>query len=304
MLKIEQFLNYLKCERQYSPHTVATYKRVLTKAAPYLEGNRDALIKAMCFKEDGREYAKNTVRLRYSVLRAYGKFLNKFYHEANTLEVLDIPKAPAHLPNVLSDNDVTSLINASSNLADPFLIKRNRALCSFMYDTGVRVSELVNITLPKLNLQENTALVLGKGDKERLVLFTPNTCALIQEYLIDRDKRGFDSNTLFVSYRGKPLNRSDVTAHVKLWAKQAGLEGPVSAHTLRHSFATSMVANGADLRTVQTLLGHSNISTTQLYVHLNVNQLKDAYNKARAVKSDGPVEFALKEDRNAPYVAC
>lgn len=299
MNRIQEFLTYLKCERQCAVNSIAAYARVLKKAEPYLETDRDALIKAMSYKANGVEYAKTTVHQHYAVLRAYTKFVSSHFDERSPLrlENLELPKAPEHLPNVLNDDSFASLLSVCGHDSDPFITARNIALLSFMYDSGVRVSELVNLSLDDLDLDSGVAKVLGKGDKERLVFFTETTRVRLLSYLELRNKKRCPDRSVFVSYRGRRLNRSDLSTRIKEWAKKAGVTGHVSAHTLRHSFATQMVSNGADLRSVQEMLGHSSISTTQLYVHLNVKQLREAYDKAHP----NAVNFTLLGDGNVDH---
>jgi integrase/recombinase XerD len=218
---------------------------------------------------------------RLSALRQFFRFLQREEHlPANPVELLDSPRLPLKLPKVLSEQEVEALLSAVD--ASTPRGRRDAALLEVLYATGLRVSELVGLTLKQLDLRRGVIRPLGKGHKERLVPMVPQAVEKLKTYLNEGRPqllKGKDSRFVFVNQRGGPLTRQGFWKILQRYARLAGL-GRLSPHTLRHSFATHLLARGANLRVLQLLLGHADLATTQIYTHLDVERLKSTHKKA------------------------
>jgi integrase/recombinase XerD len=187
------------------------------------------------------------------------------------------PKVPAKLPGQLSAEEVVRLLNAVSGSDERDI--RNRAMLELLYATGLRVSELVNMELSNLDLQTGYVRVIGKGNKERIVPLGKTCKRFIERYLAVRRRKFPNANGLFLSRLGKKISRIEFWRQLKNYAAQAGITKNITPHTLRHSFASHLLAGGADLRFVQEMLGHSSITTTQIYTHVDRDRLKELHKK-------------------------
>ena len=282
---VSAFLSYLKVEKGLSPLTVDAYRCDLLQLAEFLEKRNLTLVNAtrpdlLSFLEqltanlvDGRSRAR-----KLSALRQFYKFLlldKKIKHDP-TLNI-ESPRQWKILPKSLAVAEIDAMVaQEKSKPQDPALAIRNQALLELLYATGMRVSEIVNLRLEDLNLQASSAIVRGKGDKERIVPFGVAARDALQIYLRDARARlcGLRRSPLvFVDRSGTGLSRERVWRIVR----EAKVDGKASPHMLRHSCATHMVGNGADLRTVQTILGHADIATTQVYTHVAMDRLKSVY---------------------------
>lgn len=208
----------------------------------------------------------------------------------NPLESFERPRIQRELPDILTFDQIESLLNAPGEEDTHFL--RDRALLEMLYATGCRVSELKNMKLSMLEMEDRTVTVLGKRSRERNVPFGVRARRHLQTYL-DASRPTFagadDSDYVFLSQKGGPLSRQSIWRIVKKYGKRTGIPREfVYPHILRHSFATHMIQNGADLRSVQTLLGHASISTTEVYTHLDVDHLKDVHKEKHPRKNMGP----------------
>jgi integrase/recombinase XerD len=279
------FLSYLKVEKGLSPLTVQAYRGDLLQLAEFLEKRNRTLLNAtrrdlLAFLEqltanmvEGRSRAR-----KLSALRHFYKFLlldNKIKHDP-TLNI-ESPRQWKILPKSLAVAEIDAMLaHEKSKPQDPPLAIRNEALLELLYATGMRVSEIVNLRLEDLNLQASSAIVRGKGDKERIVPFGVAARDALQRYLRDARPQLCKlqrSPLVFVDRSGTGLTRERVWRIVR----EAKVDGKASPHMLRHSCATHMVGNGADLRTVQTILGHADIATTQVYTHVAMDRLKSVY---------------------------
>jgi integrase/recombinase XerC len=230
------------------------------------------------------KHAKSTIARKIATLRSFYKFLVKRnLIKTNPVMFIRTPKQERKLPRVLEYDEIKRLLDAPST--DNWLGARDRAIMETLYSTGVRVSELVSLNMDDVDFLGEVIHVRGKGKKERIAPIGSSALQAIQHYMEFRNRRsqnnpGFDTKVLFVNKHGKRLSTRSVRRKMDKYLKIAGLDIAISPHTLRHSFATHMLNNGADLRSVQELLGHQSLSTTQIYTHLNTKKLKEVYDSA------------------------
>lgn len=278
---IAQYLEYLEVERGLSQNTIDAYRRDLTHFTEFLSSldiEDLALIKRThlnLFVKEMRDksYSPTSVTRNIASLRGWFGWLctNEIIVHNPTLSI-EQPKLLKKLPKVLTIKEVDSILNKHLSVIE-------RAVFELLYSAGLRVSELVDIKLQNIDLKSNYVRCIGKGSKERLVPIGNRAQEIIKKYLKDRDyyvqKYNLNSKFLFISEKGRKITRQDVYVIIqKLGSK---IDKDISPHTLRHSFATHLLENGADLRVVQELLGHSDVSTTQLYTHVSKKRLKDVY---------------------------
>ena len=284
---LEPFLDFLAFERGLSARTLEAYSRDLVRFFVFLTENgvgdpgsvdhhhlRDYTYR---LKDDG--LAPTSIRRAQSALRTYFAFLVDEGHvAANPTERLESPRTWRKLPDVLSRADVARLVESPDPAAP--LHWRDRAILEILYSSGLRVSEVVDLRVGGLDLEEGVLLVRGKGAKERLVPLGLPAARAIERYLRDvrpRISSGKGEGRVFLSVRGRPLSRQTVWSLVAASARAAGIERKVSPHTLRHTFATHLLEGGADLVAVQELLGHVDISTTQIYTHVDRRYLTEVH---------------------------
>lgn len=283
-------MHYLKVERGLSENTIASYGIDLKLFLEYLRENE-----IPSFKQVNKEVIvnymqaeKNNNKANSSILRSVSS-LRKFFQylaqekiiEKDPMLLIDTPKKKQHLPQVLTKEEVEKLLHSPNT--GQVLGLRDRAMLELMYATGLRISEIINLKLEDLHLTMGTLQTLGKGHKERIVPVGDEAIKWVNRYLEEarpkllKQKR---SNYLFLNFHGNNLTRQGVWKNLKAEVRKAGIQKNITPHTLRHSFATHILENGADLRIVQELLGHADISTTQIYTHLSNKQLADIYNRA------------------------
>ncbi|MHC4259152.1 MAG: site-specific tyrosine recombinase/integron integrase [Planctomycetota bacterium] len=237
-----------------------------------------------------KQYSRATVARKLGTLRSFYKFLvkrNKL--SSNPLMVIRTPKQEKKLPRYLEYEEVKKLLETPP--MDNWLGARDRAILETLYSTGMRVSELVGLNMEDVDFLGEVVRVRGKGKKERIAPISSSALQVIQHYIEYRNKRAqsnpnFDSKVLFVNKHGKRLSTRSVRRKMDKYLKMAGLDTGISPHTLRHSFATHMLNKGADLRSVQELLGHQSLSTTQIYTHLTTGKLKEVYQNAHPREQD------------------
>jgi len=280
-------MDYLSFERGLSDRTLSAYQRDLEKLLAFLEeqGRGDP---GEISPQDLRDYvfhlkdsglAPSSIRRMLSSLRGYFAFLlEEGVLEADPSERIQSPRTGRKLPDVLSVEDVQKILEAPS--PDHPLFWRDRSILEVLYATGMRVSELVDLRIGNLDLEEGICSVFGKGSKERLVPLGGPACRALDRYL--REIRpwldlGRGEGRVFLNQRGRPLTRGAIWGFVKKYTSRAGVTGTVSPHTFRHSFATHLLEGGADLAAVQELLGHADISTTQIYTHVDREYLKEVH---------------------------
>ena len=274
---LREFIDSLWLERGLSPHTRNAYLTDLRGFALWLAGRgsslrqagREAILDHLGWRLQQGYQARSTARL-LSALRTFYRYLlrERLIHEDPTLQVA-LPQLGKPLPKSLSEAEVEALL-AAPDIAEPLGL-RDRAMLEVLYACGLRVSELVALSLEQINLRQGVVRVLGKGSKERLVPLGEEALIWLQRY--QAEARGLllagrPSSVLFPSQRGEQMTRQTFWHRIKLHARHAGILKPLSPHTLRHAFATHLLNHGADLRVVQLLLGHSDLSTTQIYTHV------------------------------------
>ncbi|GAB3791602.1 site-specific tyrosine recombinase XerD [Virgibacillus kimchii] len=291
MLKnsIDDFFHYLLIERGLSENTLTSYKRDLNLYTDYIaktvektDWNHVTRNDIIHFLQNVKDSGKSAATIsRYiSSIRAFHQFLFREQLVSGDASMhLEIPKKERKLPDVLSVSDVEKLLSIKDSSA---LAVRNAAMLELLYATGLRVSELITLKVSDLHLTMGFVQCFGKGSKERIVPLGDAAKNAVKNYLNNARnhliKKNRDTRILFVNHHGKPLTRQGFWKVLKQVANQAGITKTITPHTLRHSFATHLLENGADLRIVQEMLGHEDIATTQIYTHVTKGRLKDIYN--------------------------
>lgn len=278
---VEDYLASLRAERGLAASTITAYRRDLVRYLAYL-GKRDpgpAEVSGFIAAEHSAGHAATTVARRLAAVRGFHRYLlSEGIAEADPTRLVDTPQRPRALPKALSVEEVFALIEAPDlgHVAG----RRDRALLEFLYATGCRVAEVVGLDELDIDLTDGTALVTGKGNKQRLVPIGGAARRAIEVWLPDRAalRTARSGRAVFLNLRGGRITRQGVWEIVRAAARRAGLpDGAASPHVLRHSAATHMVEGGADLRTVQELLGHASISTTQVYTRVSPRHLLEVY---------------------------
>ncbi|OLS36037.1 site-specific tyrosine recombinase XerD [Alkalihalophilus pseudofirmus] len=284
---VSEFLHYIQIERGLAENTIQSYRRDLLNYAKFLQNvidiqtfkdvTRHMIVDYLFFlKEQGR--AEATIARTIASIRAFHQFLlREKLSEQDPSVHLDIPKASKRLPKVLSLEEVEALLTISGQ---DHLSIRNRAMMETLYATGMRVSELINLKLTDTHLSMGFVRCIGKGNKERIIPLGQQATKALQLYLEQARSTMLKKNRheyVFVNHYGRPLTRQGFWKIVKKLAEAAKIEKALTPHTLRHSFATHLLENGADLRAVQEMLGHVDISTTQIYTHVTKTRMKDVY---------------------------
>lgn len=289
----EKFLTYLSVEKSCSELTVTNYRKDLANFANFyqekVETNGSLLwekispldIRAYLVYLNEKHYARRTIARRISALRSFYRFLvRENVLEVSPLAKIHSPKLDKKLPTFLEEEEVLELLSLPE---DTPLGKRDRAILELLYATGCRVSELVGLTLTRLDLGNRFVILLGKGDKERLVPLGHSCCDAVAVYYPCRQelmlKYHVEHDFIFVNNRGGILTDRSVRRILDKYINQLALRKHVSPHTIRHTFATHLLAHGADLRAVQELLGHANLSTTQIYTHVTTEHIASVYRK-------------------------
>ena len=293
---INSFLNYLTVEKGFSENTIAAYRNDLYQLASFVEeeatkrgltpswssfGRQEMLSYMLNLKE--RNYAATTAARKVAAAKSFFSFM---LAEANikdnpTLNVTS-PRVGKSLPKPISISQAMLLLEQPAKQSTPEA-KRDRAMLELLYASGMRVSELVSLNLDDINIDGGDVRCFGKGHKERIIPIAPRAAVTVKEYLQEARSRLAHDETeqaLFLNRRGDRLTRQGLWQILKGYAKSAGLDKEITPHTLRHSFATHMLNGGADLRSVQELLGHANISTTQVYTHLTTEHVRRIYDKS------------------------
>lgn len=285
--KIEDFSNFLKFEKNFSGNTLDAYMRDVRKLERFTISELDNLSPQNITYENLQEYiyqlSKNKISERsqaraISSIKAFFKFLlEDDYRTDNPATLLEGPKLGLYLPDTLSEEDINRIIARIDNSTD--IGKRNKCILEVLYGCGLRVSELIDLKISNINFKESYIMVEGKGEKTRLVPLANTTAEFIRSYIHTvRNKTKINKkyeDTLFLNSRGTNMSRVIVFIIIKELTQKAGISKSISPHTFRHSFATHLLQNGADLRFIQEMLGHSSITTTQVYTHLKTEELRD-----------------------------
>ncbi len=280
MKEVDNFLHYLKDELNYSEYTIKNYQLDLTDFFKYVNLHKidflniqNTHVRGYLKYLDTCNLKNTTISRRISALRTfYNYLLEKNLVKSNIFLIVKNPKLEKKLPNYLNYTEIEDLLNSIDISEKDGLMKR--LLIELFYSTGCRVGEMVNIRVSDIDLVNKTIKVMGKGSKERIVYYGDYASKYLDMYLKD-GKKGY----LFTSKDENKLTIYDVEAIVKDIMKHISIKTHVTPHTLRHTFATHLLNNGADIRTVQQLLGHANLSTTGIYTHVSSDRLKDVYFK-------------------------
>lgn len=287
--RMEQFHDYLTFERGLSERTISAYRIDLRRCTSFLIDRgviepadvSVTLLREWMFDLKDSGLAPTSIRRAQSAVRTYFQFLlAEGALDTDPADRLRAPNVRRTLPDFLSRDEVERILDAPD--ANRPLYWRDRAILEFLYATGVRVSELVDLRMSSVNVEEGFATVFGKGARERIVLIGAPALRALGRYL--RDVRpgldqGHGGSRVFLNARGRPIRRESIWAVVSTAARRAGIQRRVSPHTMRHTFATHLVEGGADLAAVQKLLGHADISTTQIYTHLDRAYLRQVHRK-------------------------
>ncbi len=281
----KEYHKYLKLERGLSPNSIEAYERDLQRLQSYMDLHDIDIVKATY--DDLQAFVFETfkgissvctqARLVAGIHSFYRFLLYHNYIEQDPSELLETPKKEHHLPDVLTLDEIDAMI-AQLDMSKPES-HRNRAIIEILYGSGLRVSELVNLRLSDLYRQEGFMRITGKGSKQRLVPISPVADQWLDYWLEDRSKLNIKaqySDIVFLNRYGRQLTRAMVFIIIKSLARQADIHKNISPHTLRHSFATHLLQNGADLRIIQQLLGHEDITTTEIYTHIEIQDLREA----------------------------
>lgn len=285
---LERFLRYLASERQLSPHTLDNYQRDLIKLQQFMAVFSPATFAELQTADIRRftaelhrdELSSRSIARVLSTLRTFFKFLHReglVTH--NPALGVQAPKAPRKLPEPLDVDNIGQLLQIPDD--GTALVARDRAILELLYSSGLRLSELTRLSMGDIDLADASMRVTGKGRKERLLPVGRKAIAALRSWLERRPQlANIEERALFVSNRGKRLGERSVQQRLDHWGRRQGISGKVHPHKLRHSFASHMLESSGDLRAVQDLLGHEDISTTQIYTHLDFQHLMSVYEKA------------------------
>lgn len=292
--EVEDFLTYLEKERRFSLHTVESYKEDVSFFVGFLSDNKKsvnevdvALIRGYLLELTNSGLSKSTIKRNIAALKHFYKFLFlRNYISNEPFELITSPKHEEKLPDFLSDDEIVQLLEANRRRTDE-LSSRDQAILELMFASGLRASEVVNLTLQSLYLRERIIRVFGKGKKERIVPFTNSCRECLEEYLnvtrrklLDKNVNRSKENHVFLNSRGEKLTNRGLEYIMEEIEKKTGCYMKLHPHKLRHSFATSLLSKGADLRTIQEFMGHESIGTTQVYTHVTYSEMKSVYDKA------------------------
>jgi integrase/recombinase XerC len=330
---VAQFLEYLKLERHFSDYTVKSYGADLVQFGQYLAGEigrpigapepaekltpqqvDDKAVKCepLTIREFlaylyGQNYTKSTTARKLATLRSFYKFLiRRGVVAANPLSTIRTPKQEKRLPKCLDLDQVQKLLDAPGD--GDLLAARDKAMLEVLYSSGIRVSELVELETADMDLQEGVLRVKGKGRKDRLTPIGSQAIKALQRYFEMRNtdvrcQQSRDAGRVFLNKHGEALSTRSVRRKLDKYLVAAGLDPGISPHTLRHSFATHLLNNGADLRSVQELLGHQSLSTTQIYTHLTTARMKEAYDAAHPRADADTIPHPANPSRHYPAKA-
>ncbi|MDF2569897.1 MAG: xerD 2 [Sporomusa sp.] len=286
---VNEFINYLAVERGLAQNTLESYGRDLRQFQTYLQNsqldfiqnsNRNTILSYLNnLQVKGR--AVSTISRNLAAIKSFYQYLVRERHlEKDPAVNLESPKLEKKLPKILSITEVEELLKQPNTFQPTGL--RDKAMLELLYATGIRVSELISLNISDVNLDMGYIKCYGKGAKERIVPLGSIAAKCVQEYIAKgRPKlvRTYEEASLFVNHHGNRLTRQGFWKIIKKYAMEANITKEITPHTLRHSFATHLLENGADLRSVQEMLGHADISTTQIYTHVTKNRLKEVYDK-------------------------
>ncbi len=278
---IDMFLDYLEVEKNYSDKTIRSYEIDLIEFFEFLNKElslitEDDIISYLKFLND-KKSKRSTISRKISTFKSFYKFLNKKkIIDNNPTEYILYPKKEKKIPNYIEYNELENILKISLEGKNKL---RDNLIIELLYATGIRVGELVNIKVSDIDFNSNLIRIIGKGNKERIVYFGEYAKTALEEYLNSNNYIKYNSNWLFPSRNNKPLNTRGVEFIIDKIMKNVSIKSKVSPHTLRHTFATHMLNSGCDIRVVQELLGHENLTTTEVYTHITNEELRNTYLK-------------------------
>lgn len=286
LILLQKYYDYLRIERQLSPYTLSNYQRQLSAVVDILQHNgvqswqqlNPSMVRFILAESKKSGLQEKSLALRLSALRQFLHYLVlQDELKVNPATGISAPKQGKHLPKNIDQEQVTKLLDNQSK--EPIDI-RDKAMLELMYSAGLRLSELQGLNLGSINTRVREVRVLGKGNKERILPFGRHASHAIQQWLKVRLCFNPKDDALFVSSLGNRMSHRTIQKRMEIWGIKQGLNAHLNPHKLRHSFATHMLEASSDLRAVQELLGHSNLSTTQIYTHLNFQHLAEVYDKS------------------------
>jgi len=285
----EQFLLYLKSEQNVSPHTLRSYTRDLNDFLMFIDKKPKDIdnldIRSFLASLHHRKLKKSSISRKLASIRSFFKFLHREGHvKKNPAKLVSSPKIPKDLPRFLSIDEVFYLMETPQG--DSFKPARDKAILELLYSSGLRVSELTSLDMSDLDIKESLIRAKGKGRKERILPIGQKAMEALQNYLPERMSLKRKSSGLFLNNHGGRLTQRSIRRILLYYSRMINLEGDLSPHTLRHTFATHLLHEGADLRSIQELLGHSSLSTTQRYTHVDIGHLTEVYDKAHPLAKE------------------
>jgi integrase/recombinase XerC len=287
---IDKFIRYLEIEKAVSSHTLRAYRKDLEIFFDYAKTEPEGIdmidVRGFVAEQIKGGMNKTTVGRRLSCIRSFFKFLHREgYIKSNPAKFVSNPKVPKLLPRFLSVDEVFSLVEKPEGIG--FIPVRDKAILELLYSSGLRVSELSGLNIEDLNIKESLIKIRGKGKKERIVPVGSKAIDALKSYMIERMLLKSKDKALFLNRMGTRLTDRGVRRIVVKYARDLAMYGQISPHTMRHTFASHLIQGGADLRVIQELLGHSSLSTTQKYTHLDITHLMDIYDKAHPFAGEG-----------------
>ena len=303
---LNKFITYLIAEKNASPYTIKNYRNEIGQFLGFMkeqgidswDGVDRYILRRYLAWLQAQGYVKASITRRISELRSFCRYLmREGILDKNPIRAISAPKVPKRLPNYLDLHEVEALLAAPDAMAPQG--QRDRAIIEVLYASGLRVSELVSLNLRNVDVRHGQLRVWGKGAKERVALLGEPACRALRRYIREGRqeliKENMETNALFLNRLGSRLSTRSVNNILDKYAKLAGLERRVTPHLMRHTFATHLLDGGADLRTVQELLGHADLSSTQIYTHVSQARAKEVYRKAHPRAKD---QQKTEEDRN------
>ena len=289
IIPVQEFIDYLQYEKRYSSHTILAYHTDLEQFFTYLESQYNSIgiteistpiIKSWLAEVKEDNISSRTIKRKISSLKSFFKYhLKRGLISKSPVANIIAPKISKRLPSFVDEKDMDTLLN-TLDFSDDWKSKTERMVLITFYHTGIRLSELINLPLNQIDFFNDQVKVLGKGNKERIIPVTTELVRDLKEYIEERKTIKTDCDNLFINEKGKPLTRSKVYKLVKENIGKVSTIQKKSPHVLRHTFATHLMNNGAELNAVKELLGHSSLAATQVYTHNTIEKLKDAYKKA------------------------
>lgn len=287
--EFSDFVSYLKIDKRYSDNTINSYLSDLRQYGKFLKTYQDVydvrditedMIKKYVLSLKRAKLTNKSISRKITSIKDFHSFLCSEYRDIvdNPSKLIESPKPEKTLPTVLSQDEILAMIDSIDTITP--LGKRNKAIMELLYGCGLRVSELIDLRVSNLHINSKYIDVIGKGDKERRLPFGENAIVAVRDYiengrlLIKNDP----SDLLFFNYKGDKISRQGIFKFIKKLALDNGIDKEISPHTIRHSFASHLLEGGADLIIVQEVLGHTDISTTQIYTHLDKKHIKEVYN--------------------------